>query len=217
MTILPHLPRILTLSLSLSLLGLLLISSGCSTQGPSALVDSSQYAVTCVGVLPPAAAPGHNGTEAEKKEMEVGLFVLNEAMEDLFSGNSEIRLVTDSKLSGMKDLPAQPLARATMVADRLSCNAVLETTLHRYKDRIGGKLTAQEPASISFDYRLLAIPSGTVLCRGAFDQAQHSVMENLFNPAGTNRAFTWLTAEEMMHQGVELRLADCPYLVADEY
>ena len=119
---------------------------------------------------------------AEKKQLQNGVHVLDELLKQQFISRPDVRLVSDGQISGMdENLPAQPLARARVIADRLSCNAVLETTLRRYRDRVGGKYSAKDPASVAFDFRLLAIPKGTVLCSGTFDEVQQSVMENLFN------------------------------------
>ncbi len=116
-----------------------------------------------------------------------------------------------------ENLPAQSLARARVIADRLSCNTVLETTLRRYKDRVGGQYTAKNPASVAFDFRLIAIPEGVVLCSGTFDEVQQSVMENLYNfKSATERGFTWVTAEQLMREGLRARFSECPYLAEDE-
>ena len=155
---------------------------------------------------------------AEKKQLQNGVHVLDELLKQQFISRPDVRLVSDGQISGMdENLPAQPLARARVIADRLSCNAVLETTLRRYRDRVGGKYSAKDPASVAFDFRLLAIPKGTVLCSGTFDEVQQSVMENLFNfKSATERGFTWVTAEQLMREGLRARFSDCPYLAGDE-
>ncbi|MCI5208637.1 MAG: hypothetical protein D3910_07550 [Candidatus Electrothrix sp. ATG2] len=75
-------------------------------------------------------------------------------------------------------------------------------------------MTAKEPASVAFEYRLLAMPDGQVLCRENFDAEQQSLMENLLSfREGTGGAMTWLTAEEFMKKGLRNRLGKCSYLV----
>ena len=208
-------------TLTLVLLSLLLLSVGCSKKtdtSPASQVPD--YAVTCVGVLPVAIADNFDEIvpAAEKKQLQNGVQVLNELLKQQFISRPDVRLVSDGQISGMDDnLPAQPLARARVVADRLSCNTVLETTLRRYKDRVGGQYTAKDPASVAFDFRLIAIPEGTVLCSGTFDEVQQSVMENLFNfKTATERGFTWVTAEQLMREGLRARFSECPYLTEDE-
>lgn len=208
-------------TLTLVLLSLLLLSVGCSKKidtSPASQVPD--YAVTCIGVLPVAIADNFDEivSAAEKKQLQNGVQVLNELLKQQFISRPDVRLVSDGQISGMdENLPAQPLARARVVADRLSCNTVLETTLRRYKDRVGGQYTAKDPASVAFDFRLIAIPEGTVLCSGTFDEVQQSVMENLFNfKSATERGFTWVTAEQLMWEGLRARFSECPYLTEDE-
>lgn len=208
-------------TLTLVLLSLLLLSVGCSKKtdtSPASQVPD--YAVTCIGVLPVAIADNFDEivSVAEKKQLQNGVQVLNELLKQQFISRPDVRLVSDGQISGMdENLPAQPLARARVVADRLSCNTVLETTLRRYKDRVGGKFFANDPASVAFDFRLIAIPEGTVLCSGTFDEVQQSVMENLFNfKTATERGFTWVTAEQLMREGLRARFSECPYLTEDE-
>ncbi len=208
-------------TLTLVLLSLLLLSVGCSkkTATPPAS-HVPDYAVTCIGVLPVATADNFDEIvpAAEKKQLQNGVHILNELLKKQFISRSDVRLVTDGQISGMgENLPAQPLARARMIADRLSCNTVLETTLRRYKDRVGGQYTAKNPASVAFDFRLIAIPEGVVLCSGTFDEVQQSVMENLYNfKSATERGFTWVTAEQLMREGLRARFSECPYLAEDE-
>jgi len=207
--------------LTSGLICLSLLSVGCSKNTTTQSVpEVPGYAVTCIAVLP-AVTPydfDENVPAAEAKEIQNGISVLDRLLKQQFVSRSDIRLVSDGQIAGMdKDLPAQPLARAKVIAVRLSCNAVLETTLRRYKDRVGGKYTAQEPASVAFDYRLITIPDGTVLCRGTFDEVQKSVMENLYNfKTASQRGFTWVTAEQLMEEGVETRFDECSYFAPDE-
>ncbi len=207
-------------TLTLVMLSLLLLSVGCSQKtvtSPASHVPD--YAVTCIGVLPVATADNFDEIipAAEKKQLQNGVHVLNELLKQHFISRPDVRLVSDGQISGMENLPAQPLARARVVADRLSCNTVLETTLRRYRDRVGGKYSAKDPASVAFDFRLIAIPEGTVLCSGTFDEVQQSVMENLFNfKTATERGFTWVTAEQLMREGLRARFSECPYLADDE-
>jgi hypothetical protein len=203
------------------LLCLSLLSVGCSKKTTSQSVpEVADYAVTCIGVLP-AVTPydfEDNVPAAEAEQLQNGIHILDQLLRQQFISRTDVRLVSDSQISGMdKNLPAQPLARARVIADRLSCNTVLETTLRRYRDRVGGELTAQEPASVAFAYRLIAIPDGTVLCSGAFDEVQKSIMENLYNfKSATERGFSWVTAEQLLKEGLQERFAECSYFAADE-
>ncbi len=202
-------------TLTLSLLCLSLLSAGCGKPGAPSDPEPSRYAVTCVGVLPSSLAVGEAVSHETAKQLNYGLRIVDKSLQKFFVSRSDVRLVSDGQISGMKNLPAQPLARAKVIADQLSCNAILETTLRRYQDRVGKGYSVEEPASVAFDYRLLSIPEGAVLCRGTFDKAQKTVMENILNLKGNN-AFTWMTADQLIQQGLSDRFADCPYLVGED-
>ena len=207
--------------LTLTLLVLTVLTTGCSKKSTTPTVSHVPgYAVTCIGVLPAVTALNFDEPlpVGETKQLEDGVRVLDRLLKEHFMSRTDVRLVSDGQISGMdENLPAQPLPRARVIAERLSCNAILETTLRRYKARVGGKYTAKDPASVAFDYRLIAIPEGTILCKGTFDKVQQSVMENLYNlKSASEHAFTWVPAEQLMREGLEEKLGECPYLVADE-
>ena len=192
--------------------------SSCSSISSAPVVKDQKpaFATNCVAVLPATSSVQFDASvpRAEKEQLEDGVLVLDRVLKKYFISRSDVRLVSDGQISGMgKNLPAQPLARARVIADRLSCNAVLETTLRRYKDREGSQYTARNPASVAFNYRLIAIPEGTVLCRGAFDETQQSLMENLLSfHSARERGFSWITSEQLLKEGVRDRFKECSYL-----
>jgi hypothetical protein len=150
-------------------------------------------------------------SQIEDLQLEEGLVALESALKKYFAGQEKGRLLTADQDLGSQ-APAGERIRAA--AQRTSCNAVLETSLHRYKDRIGGEYTAQEPASVALKYRLLAIPEDQVLCRGSVDHQQQSLMENLLHfSAGLENSFTWVSADRLLYQGLRDRLNQCSYLV----
>lgn len=199
---------------TIGLLALSLPTGGCSNKISQAEKKLPDFALSCVAVLPVVnAAASQQVTEKERKAQEQGRHLFNKSLKEYFGARSDIRLLSDGQDSGQRE---RPLDRAKAAAERLSCNAVLETTLHGYRERVGGEYTAKEPAAASFDYRLLAMPDGTVLCKGNFDEEQKSLMENLFNfNSGAENSFTWVTADRLMFQGLRDRLDACPYLADD--
>ena len=195
------------------------LSFGCSKKVTLPTFDET-FPVTCIGILPALSMVDFDDTlsTVEDKELLDGTRVLDSLLREQFVGKSGFRLVSNSQISGMDaNLPAQPMARAMLIAEKLSCNAVLETTLRRYKDRVGGEYTAKESASVAFDYRLIAIPDGTVLCSGTFDEVQKSVMANFFHfRTAADRGFTWVTAEQLLREGMQEKFKKCSYLSAEE-
>ncbi len=213
------------LDLRISLLALcsfVLLTAGCSAtrQTSQSVPETSGFAVTCVGVLPGESASlvNESSSPADKKQFETGLATLDALLRQEFIGRSDIRLVSAAQYAGIMDnAPAEALSRIQIIADRVSCNAVLETKLKTFKERVGGKYSAKDPASVAFDYRLVAVPGGTVLCSGNYKETQKSVMENLYKfSTATHRGFTWVTAEELMREGLEAKFGECSYLLKDK-
>ena len=203
------------------MLALLLLSSGCSQKKAKNADQSPDFLVTCIAVAPAGSGTAPDSellSQIEKKELDDGLYYLNKFLKKHFLSRKDVRLFSDGQFGDTEEATERPsLERARKYADKLSCNAVLETTLHRYKERVGGEMTAKEPASAAFSYRLLAMPDGQVLCQDHFDAEQQSLMENLFSfREGTGGSLTWLSAEDFMHKGMLNRLEKCPYLAEEK-
>ena len=204
----------------LGILFLSLLSSGCSKKNMNSTEQPPDFAVSCVAVASASSGTPLDSellSKIERKELEDGLYYLNDFLKKHFVSRSDVRLFSDGQLGDSEDSAAPSLERARKFADQLSCNAVLETTLHRYKERVGGNMTAKEPASVAFEYRLLAMPDGKVLCLESFDAEQKSLMENLLGfREGTGGSLTWLSAKEFMKKGLRNRLEKCSYLAEEK-
>ena len=206
-------------SIGITLTGMLalsLLSSGCSKKHLKSSEQSPDFAVSCVAVAPATSGVPLDSellSQIEKKELEDGLYYFNNFLKKHFLSRNDVRLFSDGQFESTEDSAAPSLERAKKFAGKLSCNAMLETTLHRYKERVGGSMTAKEPASVAFEYRLLAMPDGQVLCLDSFDAEQQSLMGNLLSfREGTGGSLTWLTAKDFMTKGLRNRLGKCSYL-----
>ena len=200
---------------------LLLFAAGCGkkTTTGTAVPEEPKVVVSCIAVLPVITAVDYEDTVSfvDAKKLQDGVKVMESLLRQELAGREDIRFVSESQIYGMKEtIPEDFLSRAGVIADHLSCNAVLETTIRRYSDRIGGKYTVSEPASVAFEYRLVEVKSGTVICKGKFDEVQKSIMENLYNfKTARMRGFTWITAEELLGEGVKEKFNECSYLAQE--
>ncbi len=190
---------------------------GCSQKQETPIKDKApQVSLSCIGVMPVVSGVDQEAgvSPAEAKSLKQGVKVLDSLLRRQFSGRDDIRYMTRAQLQAIESSgPESSLARSRDVGNFLSCNGVLEVDLWRYRDRVGGQYTAKEPASVSFTYRLLEANSGTVLCQGRYDEVQQSVLENLYNfSSARKRGFTWITAEELLREGVAQKLGECSYL-----
>lgn len=202
--------------LVLALIGMFFMVGGCSKkQKQSAAAQEPQMSLSCIGVLPVVTGENKSsGSFGDAKGLQDGVQQLDNLLQKQFMGRDDVRFITAAQMNGLENAGTEnELARARQAASFLSCNGILEMKLLRYKERVGGAYTAKEPASVSFTYRLLEVNSGTVLCRGRFDEAQQSVMENLYNfKNARTRGFTWVTAQKLLQEGLESRFSECSYL-----
>jgi len=191
---------------------------GCGAK-PDESSDSGQInleQVSCIGVLP-AASIGEGEVAPvyipDEEGFRQGIQVMNEILSQELGGKDKVRFAGLDQLEGLQLTGGEsPLALARMVGQRVGCNAVLETTVRRYSERVGGRYSVESPAAVAFEMRLISLDSGSILWSAQFDETQKSVMENLLEWKKANtRKFTWITAEELMREGVRGKLADCLY------
>jgi len=202
----------------LVVVGVSLVIGGCGKKEKSAVIAKNpDIALSCIGVLPVTVKVDNaqtNQAVANGKELQDGIQVMDKLLQKQFMAREDVRFISSAQMNGLeKDGTEDALSTARKAANFLSCNGILQVTLHRYRQRVGGKYTASTPASVAFSYRLIDVNSTTVLCSGRFDETQQSVMANLytFNSA-RKRGFTWITAEELAREGIQEKFRECPYL-----
>jgi hypothetical protein len=201
--------------------GLLMVAiGGCAgTTGQPKEKEQPDFTLSCVAVLPAVQGTtdlNRQPTAAEEKALTEGTVTLNQALREYLGGRTDIRMISDEQAEEAGK-PRTSLAGAKAAAEKAGCNAILETTLHRYKERIGGEYTAKEPSSVSFSYRLLALPEGTVLCRGRVDEEQEPLMSNLLKfRLSAENSFTWVKAEQLLSQNLREQLNDCSFLAGKQ-
>ncbi len=105
-------------------------------------------------------------------------------------------------------------AAAGVAARQFGATSVVLGEVFRFRDRIGERMGASRPASVSFQITLYEAPSGFKLWTARFDETQRPLTENLFNarryPGGGSR---WLTSTELAQWGAKemaLALANRP-------
>lgn len=179
--------------------GCLMVATGCAdTEAPAPVAAEPEIAISCIAVMPARAVIDSETVTslADEKSLAEGRLVLNSLLRQQLT--DKVRFVPED----------QAAAKGPQVAARLKCNAVLETTLSRYRERVGSQYGVQDSAAVTFAYKLTDANSGRVLCHGRFDEKQQPVMDNLLK----SRGLSWLTAEELMRDGLRERLGQCVYL-----
>ncbi len=76
--------------------------------------------------------------------------------------------------------------------------------VYRYRDRKGRTYSAEYPASVAFEIRLVRASDGIVVWRGIFDKTQKSLLENLLDISSFyKQGGRWVTARELAEEGIE--------------
>jgi hypothetical protein len=192
-----------------------LAGCGSKTTTGSDAVQGPVYPVTCIGILPAATGADREGklSPQQQKALAQGVKVMDRILAQELGGREKIVFVSREHIAGLQATGGErPLEVARLIGKRVNCNAILETTVWRYSDRIGSRYSAEEPASVAFDFRLIGTDDGSILLSVKFDEVQRSVMENLYNwSKARTRGFTWITADELMLEGVREKLLETPY------
>lgn len=135
---------------------------------------------------------------------EADEFLTGLAMEKLRQ-RTPVKLITADQA---RDLQTLPLAmtnpdiseRALLMetGKRLNADGVFVGHVYRYRDRLGGKFAATEPASIAFDLFLMRVSDGRVVWSAFYDETQKALTDDLFElGAFLKRDGQWITADQM--------------------
>ncbi len=193
-----------------------IVATGCSQKGSVAPVATDPgMAVSCIAVMPvlPAVDFEELASPAEAKTLKDGSQVMDGMLKQLLTAKANVRFVAPGQVHASKNEGANALVNARRIAEQSHCNTVLETTLSQYTERVGSEYGVKQPAAVTFTYKLYEVGEGKALCHGRFDEKQQSVMENLLTlPKAKTRGLTWLTAEELLRDGLRERLGQCSYL-----
>jgi hypothetical protein len=95
----------------------------------------------------------------------------------------------------------------------LEAEGVVVGYVYRFRERKGVSYAVEQPASVTFELHLLRVSDGALVWRGYFDKTQRSLMEDLLQLGAFFREKgRWVTAEELMDEGIEEVLKTFPGL-----
>jgi hypothetical protein len=197
-----------------TLCGLLSILGACSGKSGQTASQSDQggRTLSSVVILPAEAAQGDGGNAGDLLK---GAEFVNLKIAELTQDYGNVRVLSQGQVNDLMDEDNTDNTNDVVahLHKVLHCDAVMMVTVHRYRQRQGGDLAADSPASASFQIRLIDAKNKAVLWSADFDETQESLLSNIltFNKA-QSRGFKWVTVETLISQGLQDRLADCPFL-----
>jgi hypothetical protein len=172
--------------------------------------------VSCIAVLP-AIAGADEESSIPKNEVSVlrkGARLADMVLLKQLEANENVKFVSDSALGELDDAIEGGLGTTIdRVGEEMNCDAVLVTTIRRFKQRVGGEYGVDEPASAAFDMRLFSTRSKNVVWAADFNETQESLLSNIFSfGKAESRGFKWITVEDLVTQAIKERIAECPYM-----
>lgn len=149
----------------------------------------------------------------EAENLEKGARFVDTVLATEMSGHDNARVVDGKQLDTyFPEVKGGVSGVIKEVGAKLGCDAMLLTTVSRFTQREGSSYAVDSPASVSFDMKLINVNNGASLWSTTFSETQESVMSNLFSwGKAESRGFKWITAEELISQGVKERLEVFPY------
>ena len=101
---------------------------------------------------------------------------------------------------------------AVRFGQALEAGLVCTGTVWRYKERVGGALGIQSPASVGFAVYLFDVKGKRLVWRARFEETQRSLSENLLGiKAFFEKGAKWVTAAELARYGVKEMFKKYPF------
>lgn len=136
---------------------------------------------------------------------------LSEALAERVENVLPQQIVTDYYLQLPKKQHATPRKLVLQMGLDLKADHVVVGLVSRYQERIGGAMTADAPASVSFRLYLVDVINQQLVWEGHFRKTQQGLSANLLE-AGLffNYGFKWLRVDELSEYGMEKILESFP-------
>lgn len=206
-----------TTKVSLFLCLLVFSLSSCSTMNSS---DKEAQAplqpLTCIAVIPATTSVAKDDTISyeDARLLEKGASHATSFMADELSGNPKVRLINTAQMShAVQEVSGGISGTIAALGEKVNCEGVLITTIRRFVPREGTELSVDNPASADFMMVLRHAPTGAMLWSADFQETQEPLLSNIFSyNKAQKRGFRWVTAEQLLEQGLKQRLDECPYL-----
>lgn len=166
--------------------------------------------LSCVVVMP-ARVP-EAGIRMPGNRPEDGAVYLDSLLPKMLQEAGVSRVVESEQLQMSKGTTGDgPLLQ--QIGRELGCPNILIPSVTRYEQRQGSDMGVDSPAAATFDFQLRDVEKGRVLWTATFNERQQSLSENLLAYGkAKKRGFKWITVEELVRQGLQEKLAECPYI-----
>ncbi len=152
--------------------------------------------------------------QTEIAALNTGAQTLTNLMGEYFINTTKVSLLSPPQVdSYLGSYIGNQLKEARYIGMQAGADAVLISQIYRFQELDGKKYGANAPASVSFDYQLIHLESGMVLCRGTFDETQQPLLSNLLSfGKASKRKFKFVKGAALLQEGVEEKFSQCSHL-----
>ena len=195
----------------------LVFLTSCSTTGGDVKDGGTPLKkLSCIAVLPAGTTLDKQITagDGQERSVEQGASFVTAIMARELKNNKNVHLINDSQAASFApEVSGGVSGMVAAIGKKVGCDAVLMTTVRRFKQREGTEYASDDPASADLHMALIHAGSGAVLWTADFRETQESFLENILTfDKMQNRGFKWVSVEQLVEQGLIERLAVCPYL-----
>ena len=200
----------------LASLAVLTLLSGCARTTTAQIQPENLLPVKTIIVLPVETVMDGQSSRSSKEmqQLEKGQKLVDTMLAEYFAGREDIALLTPGQRDALdKDMNRCRTTAAVTICRTKQADAVLLFTLQRFTEREGTEYSIVSPASVAFDYKLIQAETGQTICSGVFSETQQPLLADMFQFfKKAQRGIKWLSAEELLRDGLQQKIADCPYL-----
>ena len=153
-------------------------------------------------------------SQARAAQLGVGATYIDDVLRTELHGSPAVVFASDSyPKSELPSVTGGLWGEIQRLGETFNADAVLVVSLYQYKDRQGGNMSVESPASAGFIVRLISTSNGHVLWTSSFEETQQSFMSDILSFGKVmDRGFKWITVEKMVSEALQQKLAECPYL-----
>lgn len=177
--------------------------------------DKDELTINRLIVLPTSfAIQDMDSTSPQAKALATGSRNLTRIIGEYLSCRANVLVLSEAQEESYAgSFMGQGLERARYIGMQAGGDAVLISTINRFRQLEGGEYGAKSPASVAFDYQLIHLKSGSQLCKGSYQDTQQPLLSNILSlPKARQRNFKFVTASTLLREGVNEKFADCSHL-----
>ncbi|MDZ7579670.1 MAG: hypothetical protein U5R30_03355 [Deltaproteobacteria bacterium] len=207
-----------------------ILLGGCASQGPVVRHLGDLTIIEKVVILPYENVAAHHGPDTGVRSPISGRVFVTGPVADRADQFLTGQLVSHAQRdTALNILPARDAAAIlealadgegrdwsrlellSQTGQRLGADAIMIGHVYRFRERVGGGLSAESPASVAFDIYLIDCRQESIVWSAFYDYTQQALSENL---AGLENFFRrgglWVTAQELATAAMEDIFKDFP-------